>query len=369
MIRAGTRPKLDGLVDLMTIALSRQSTDPRDKIFAFFGLCDKSEWGILPDYELPVEQVYIAFAKANLCLSCQPDKVLSISGVGNPMPEPELNLPTWVPDWRAAPTRTVPFSCLQPGLFTAGLGKTGSTFTISPSNTLKFRGLHFGKVIDVLPPGPHWGQANMRENTGWKSFLFRNPKHGNWKESVDGITPLMLLIRTICADMDPTERGGRFLHLRSLNQTYFLGLLAAIIYDLLTAEDGLFTLLQDESSSSPEFGMLFEKAEPEKPRQIPENTTLMDYAGEVMTDSFFPAMVNRCLFIGENLPLGLAPPLTREGDIVAILYGCRFPYILRAEGDFYSLVGQCFAPGLMYGEAVSFVDDGGQFSESVFEII
>jgi hypothetical protein len=53
--------------------------------------------------------------------------------------------------------------------------------------------------------------------------------------------------------------------------------------------------------------------------------------------------------------LGLAPPDTQEGDIVAILYGCSVPVVLRRlkkSERAYQLVGESYVYGMMDGEAL-----------------
>lgn len=59
---------------------------------------------------------------------------------------------------------------------------------------------------------------------------------------------------------------------------------------------------------------------------------------------------NRNFFVAGNRYVGLGPDLIQEGDIVAILYGGRVPYILRPEGDHYLLVGEAYVYGIMNGE-------------------
>lgn len=61
---------------------------------------------------------------------------------------------------------------------------------------------------------------------------------------------------------------------------------------------------------------------------------------------------------GEETMYGLAPPHSREGDLVSILFGCSVPCILRlcqdADGrHFYSFIGEACIYGLMDGEAVA----------------
>ena len=54
----------------------------------------------------------------------------------------------------------------------------------------------------------------------------------------------------------------------------------------------------------------------------------------------------------ENGRMGLGPAATRAGDAVAILPGCDTPLILRESGDGWTVVGECYIHGVMYGEVV-----------------
>lgn len=63
---------------------------------------------------------------------------------------------------------------------------------------------------------------------------------------------------------------------------------------------------------------------------------------------------NRSLFTTGKGALGLGPGRMQEGDIVAILWGCRWPVILRHdEGRKYRFMGVAYIYGMMDGEALS----------------
>ncbi|KAK3081087.1 hypothetical protein LTS18_010359 [Coniosporium uncinatum] len=49
--------------------------------------------------------------------------------------------------------------------------------------------------------------------------------------------------------------------------------------------------------------------------------------------------------------VGLGPVDLQEGDTVAILYGGKWPFVLRPKGDHYLFIGACYIHGLMQGEA------------------
>jgi hypothetical protein len=50
--------------------------------------------------------------------------------------------------------------------------------------------------------------------------------------------------------------------------------------------------------------------------------------------------------------LGLAPEETQNGDVVAVLYGCNFPVVLRRSGSAFQYIVECYIDDLMDGEAI-----------------
>ncbi|KAK2880171.1 hypothetical protein FQN49_000490 [Arthroderma sp. PD_2] len=73
-------------------ALRYECSDPRDKIFAVFGLLYGLE--IRPDYNLPIEIIYTGVT-AYLLKNCLDFWPLNLLGTG----KRGINLPSWVPDW------------------------------------------------------------------------------------------------------------------------------------------------------------------------------------------------------------------------------------------------------------------------------
>jgi hypothetical protein len=58
----------------------------------------------------------------------------------------------------------------------------------------------------------------------------------------------------------------------------------------------------------------------------------------------------------DTLSFGLGPADMTSGDLVAIIFGCSVPVVLRIQSDLgllsHELVGECFVHGYMDGEAV-----------------
>jgi hypothetical protein len=82
-------------------------------------------------------------------------------------------------------------------------------------------------------------------------------------------------------------------------------------------------------------------------------------------------MNRRRLFVGSNNLAGLVPWDAEPGDLVCILLGCRFPVVLRRQGDrwpyHYTLIGETYVEGMMDGEAMKALKDG-MFVLEEFEI-
>lgn len=69
------------------------------------------------------------------------------------------------------------------------------------------------------------------------------------------------------------------------------------------------------------------------------------------------ATKGRCLIMSQNGFLGLAPSATTtKGDYICVLSGGDVPFLLRPKGEEFELLGECYARGIMDGEAVGEVD-------------
>jgi hypothetical protein len=76
--------------------------------------------------------------------------------------------------------------------------------------------------------------------------------------------------------------------------------------------------------------------------------------------------LRRLCFITEHGSIGMGPPAIQPGDVVAILFGAKAPFILRPtdiDGE-YRLIGQCYVNGIMHGEHIEKLKAKGRFEES-----
>ncbi|KAE9376426.1 hypothetical protein N431DRAFT_452846 [Stipitochalara longipes BDJ] len=63
-------------------------------------------------------------------------------------------------------------------------------------------------------------------------------------------------------------------------------------------------------------------------------------------------------FITTNGHMGIGSTKLQVGDSVYALMGGEVLFILRSNGDYYRLVGECYVHGLMNGEAMAMLNTG-----------
>jgi hypothetical protein len=79
---------------------------------------------------------------------------------------------------------------------------------------------------------------------------------------------------------------------------------------------------------------------------------------DLSTDGYSPATTDcTSIFTTTAGFLGKGSSKAEPGDKIAILFGCRTPFIVRREADHFILIGECFVHGLMNGEATTSIDD------------
>jgi hypothetical protein len=62
--------------------------------------------------------------------------------------------------------------------------------------------------------------------------------------------------------------------------------------------------------------------------------------------------LSRRIFTTNDGRIGLGPMAMRTGDLVVILFGSTWPFVLRPYNNKYKMCGVCYLYGVMFGEAV-----------------
>jgi hypothetical protein len=367
--------KLLTLPVLMNSFRKHKATDPRDKIFALYGLTstDIGAVNLRPDYHSSVENVYKNVTTA-LMESSKDLYLLSIPRSNNDF---SRNLPSWVPDWSDTSSQPVMFSRYSEATdamaFIPIPSYKASNGTLMPPKLPLNDGhiLHLsGFVFDIVahlgniyaPPTYDWLSSNFETFTTispWSSFTSSLKFISDLSYSFDVLydwhtlalsqpsslhshykNPTEAFWRTLSADWTPNGVEVAAAHYRRWRKQFYpitalraLGirrLFPALYQGCLILGIGAVYLLVGTHGS---FWNMIECAS------------------------------LRRLARTKGGRLVLVPRETRVGDKVALVKGADMPLIIRPCGEDgggadgngsgvqWTLVGDSYVHGVMYGEA------------------
>lgn len=204
---------------LLLITAESEAADPRDRIFALFGLlADAAGHGLVADYNLALPEVLTGYA-AFVLLKLGREWLLDRAVCGN-----SLQLPTWVPDWQE---ESLP---RDPGVWDAevrespearsGLRISSSGCLTIPAVTLidssdgfelywvRRRGADFGRhrrFGEELPPVPP-GKAVFFRQTNSIFYLQQAQEHSSQRYKIFCRIPLDSSFRVASLQRDPADR-------------------------------------------------------------------------------------------------------------------------------------------------------------------
>ncbi|KAJ3542905.1 hypothetical protein NM208_g3857 [Fusarium decemcellulare] len=371
-------PKSHGtqsLSDLLIHAFTKQSadvtlhaTDPRDRIFGLLNLAsDVKELGIYPDYEKSCERVFIqawsailAKGQADLLKYAQygrpqaetTDAAIARPSNGardpfvlDPYGQPSARtvckdgeeLPSWVPDWRITRDAS-PGDDLVNKNFAACGNKTATDWIpTGNSNTIALTGVK----VDILEEvgaalTPKWVSVDssfshvsafVREI---KSFVEKSCLAHPKAPIYDSVAAAEAVWRIPVGDREIASR----------HQFHYIRATAA------SAErsESLFNVIEayDQAMASDDrVSATWTWA-----------TTVQQNMGRF--DLYYPAIMGYGgwkPFLSPQGFVGLGPAATEVGDVLAIFYGAKVPFVLRPQsGGQYQLLGEAYVHGIMDGE-------------------
>lgn len=299
---------------LMKLSRPSLATDPRDKVYALLGIaqeCDRE--AIKPDYGISTTELYRSIALYFI----ERDKtldVLSQAGYGRLI----ADLPSWVPDWslNISSDNQDLVDVSYPGYWLDVENHPALLGTSNDPNHLVLG----GKIVDTIPEvGPILNTERQTEDTQtareivasvvrkWEALVLSMQRYATGEAVVEAYW------RTLVAGADedngeaPSEYGYYF----------------ALWYEQfgLTALDLSELRNKKVSISEEEAARLY-------------GSCVRETCG------------GRRLFITDKGYMGVGMKGAMKGDHIAVLSGGAFPYLLRSEEQYYSVVGECYTHGL-----------------------
>lgn len=376
-----TRQANNNRIQLTLVALAAYSscfeaTDDRDRLYGIQGLA--TDTSILEvNYSYDVEDTYMRFTKAfiehykSLDIICFASLYSSVHSSA---------LPSWVPDWRARiDPLSVPLMVSQSAKDTIGNLRPSSLTVNVPGHSApcyaaskesipiyRFAELKLiarGTTVDVVD-----GLGGSTNIGMVQSSAKLNPVKSLFK----GMTASDLL-RSVCKSLvlDRKDRYMRFAmpaddffrdftwlcrHV-TMDAPYLVPKEFAEWYlgtkDLLINGRSLETLLRESRAA----------ANIELSSSAPNQD---EYISDTFFGRFFDTVVRMSLrlMITRDGRIGLVSKKAKKGDLVAVLFGCSVPVVLRQTGEeengTLTLVGECFLDGFMNGAGLT--GPGREFS-------
>ena len=380
------RADSDGLFDNLLEALSRHrefgATDPRDKVYAVLGLVNGDHSMIASvaiEYTKPVAEVYLDVAVAALDIYKDlfvlsfiqhPDEFIANTG-----------FPSWVPRWDVSLSEATMIgqrNSDEEGWYTSE-GRHLETFSITTDGGLRIHGYMYDTVSYV---------SELMEYTQFE--------HSAGVETPVKPPPFLYLWRSFIRRGKEIED---FRHMLRFARTLIGGLAVDWSLERDFEQDERLAFYADFFAYVNHISRLFgpldkdtdsgETASFADPRS--DTYEWVSEGGEWQRYSVAASRMcdhRRFFFVKNHLDgMGIGPAAMRRGDIVAILFGARVPFILRPviQHDvaakntstsqshptrrFY-LVGEAFIADIMHGEVMERIEkQEEQLPEEYFELI
>lgn len=341
-VLAGNAP----LFEWTGLAVSFHATDPRDKIYGLLGLATPSDIQFIqPDYNATVADVY-AHATARFIITTQELVWLQFD---RDNVDPELGLPSWVPDYSSDPARPKRlYIQFQPSAYHAsGRSAWGSSKILirgqfRDSWSIMFaKGLLVDKVVYVgrnpyVEPYRGHDVTERLENNAKRAMQTRQNVL-LWEEE-------MLLRPQTVSPYKPKEPP---------KDAFWRTLMAGRTFDWESVQDVHRTC----------FDIWLDREKMPDSAVDQQSTASLQEQKRVFVKPFTDACVSRChgrsFILTEKGYMGLAPFKTEIGDVVVVLQGSYVPSVLRRkkdndkDGPSWELVGETYVHGIMEGETVT----------------
>lgn len=325
------------LLDLLRESRNRSSSKGVDKFYAVLGLArevnsihgEQYDALIEPNYETPINEVFRDLTKF-LIIHHGNLHVLSHAGAGWSGRDDDPLWPSWVPRWHEGKSsREYAHGNLEAVQY-AGMGEPLAMGIPGSPNTLSVQGIEIDTIKSFnerLISNGVGTRVHQEERDfvrhAWDIFQHqtRNQQSLPYASSRE---KALAFITTMVAGLSHTGMP-----------------IDVDVHYKKDADRWFSKHLRSKVSATTWFEQLCRRFVPGKPD------------ASRFHEAFLSACSGRRFFVTKTGYMGMGPQTLKEGDAVVVLFGGQVPYVLRrADNDLYRLVGDCFVPGLMQGEAV-----------------
>jgi hypothetical protein len=358
--RLGHEKKQD-FAEVLDAMLTFQATDPRDYVYGVLGLYQRftKKKGQLPDllkpdYNKPVAEVmrdvtrFVIQQSPNLSylrlLRYRQETIPDTSGI-----------PSWVEPWHLGESKRPFCANFRYSHYAADNGVPMRLVEDSDPNVLALAGIivdtigpltpHLDtdpeliKALLELPESPIYIEKIREEPGRIGGALIAESTHSAARSTPEDARLCIKWAEYIIEhDERPRDR-----------QRWQRG---QTVYGFMSAINRVIAKLDDSDDE-----------EAEEEAEDPEWDKLVEYDEAVLYASHH----RRIFETMSTNRLGLGPANAGSTCVIAVLYGCEWPVVLRQEGEEYQFVEVCYVNGIMDGEAVREHKESGK-EDVVFRI-
>ncbi|OJJ46186.1 hypothetical protein ASPZODRAFT_2071477 [Penicilliopsis zonata CBS 506.65] len=334
----------DTLLNLLEVFNLAKSTKYRDKLFALLSLAnDADEEELNPDYKVSLREVVERYARVFVKRGQAMDLLyrarVSTSGE---------RFPSWIPDWTTGPyPETISTWGCRTGDGNCEFAKSGRRCS-AHSGCFK-AATRFGVEAKVKAGGLLYVQGAVVD-----TIIERGDCDSSTNDTMDYIREIFQFITDKIPDHVEQEIVKASLPIGGASnpsREKWPG------DDRLNAYQALLNYLKPEVQEP-----LDKRTEPLKLRsanQVLDSPTVPNHIRRelwpfLVTALDFAELLSTAVVCATKQGrVGLVPTTAKEGDLIALFYGSRVPFIIRQSNEHtseYNLIGECYIHGLMQGE-------------------
>ncbi|KAG0648667.1 Heterokaryon incompatibility protein [Hyphodiscus hymeniophilus] len=344
----------DSLLYLLSSHRPTQATEGRDKYFALSGLCLEDE-SILDQTSSinSLQDIYILAAESTTKEHGHSSlDFLDFAG----WPTQIMDLPSWVPDWSYTRDRAVPLLYWQlagqkhenmvvlnaPGPFSSS---SKDSFLFCKDKSLLARGFEVDRINGV--GFSRWLSKKDNPNNAEIRNPDKSPQYGLQKyiigdEDLADVIWRTSVLNITHAGVQAPEEWGHLFYERPFCRT---GL--NLDHDLWYEQNENFKVYGSDLKTLAQTRRHLQLESPGRQDGVIKQETMSQ-----LLNAFDVAKTYRRLATSEKGYICLAPSTTRCGDIIAVLFDCSVPVVLREKPEHFEFIGTCYVHGIMKGEAM-----------------
>ena len=344
----------------------RNSTEPRDMVYALRGIVDQSvAQAITVSYRSPLADVYANAVK--VCIKREEALTILGSVEYRRNEESRVQMPSWVPDWRYATSVAVDLSMRRDDggrYFSCSENETPQMTEVPSTRSLVLKGFLLASLTRF---------SNVKQHLDFDIYLMKARRFSNdrfeyskWTEMYSTAAaktafPSTSLKKGEKADMITAAVWGKTVH-DELNdeQSIEMAYRRTVTADLLPGPNSRLNTYETEKGF-PAYTAWQQSGFPD-----PVPTEVLHEHDYYVTQ----VMSNREFFIaedGKTSYMGITMGVPRDGDYVCVLLGGDTPFVMRPKGDEWHFVAEAYVHGIMDGEAMSRTREPG-FEYTTFVI-